>query len=264
MRYRVGLVVVLGCVAVGAGGQSDLPVTPDATQQRAAKTFVVKTPVVGATAAAASKALSPLTARERVVQLLDRFTFGPRPGDVDRVMAMGEDKWVAQQLNPGSVPDEAYAKRVKAFATLTMPAGEALLVFPNQSRLDIIAQGKVPYPTDPLVKAVVEVQLAKESKARDQGKMNGGAGPTDAEKAAQGKADKATAERVAGELIALPKNERMGAFLKMPVEDRLAFSLNASLPADQRTLLFGEVSAARGGGVESDVGGRAVGEFSGG
>src|SRR6185369_4346527 len=37
---------------------------------------------------------------QRAVHALNRLTFGPRPGDVDRVAAMGVDKWIDQQLNP--------------------------------------------------------------------------------------------------------------------------------------------------------------------
>src|ERR1022692_4672703 len=49
---------------------------------------------VGTQKAAAPKAatLVPLTERARALQLLDRFTFGPRPGDLDRVLAMGAGK----------------------------------------------------------------------------------------------------------------------------------------------------------------------------
>ena len=52
-----------------------------------------------------SAVLTPLTQRERALQLLDRFTFGPRPGEVDRVMATGADKWLEQQLNPDAIPN---------------------------------------------------------------------------------------------------------------------------------------------------------------
>ena len=50
---------------------------------------------------------TPLDQRERAVQLLDRFTFGARPGDVDHVLAMGADQWFEQQLNPDAIKDAA-------------------------------------------------------------------------------------------------------------------------------------------------------------
>ena len=37
---------------------------------------------------------------KQVIHALNRFTFGIRPGDVERVRAMGLDKWFEQQLHP--------------------------------------------------------------------------------------------------------------------------------------------------------------------
>src|ERR1700722_13111943 len=44
---------------------------------------------------------------ERVLQALNRFTFGPRPGDVAAVRAMGVKGWFERQLNPLSIDDSA-------------------------------------------------------------------------------------------------------------------------------------------------------------
>ena len=35
-----------------------------------------------------------LTERQRAEHALNRLGFGPRPGDIDRVVAMGVDKWI--------------------------------------------------------------------------------------------------------------------------------------------------------------------------
>lgn len=44
-----------------------------------------------------------LTDRETATHLLNRMAFGPRPGDVDRVMEMGWQAWAKQQLDPSSI-----------------------------------------------------------------------------------------------------------------------------------------------------------------
>jgi uncharacterized protein (DUF1800 family) len=77
----------------------------------------------GKVAGVKAAALVPLTERERAVQVLDRFTFGARPGDVDRVMAMGVEKWFEQQLTPDAIKDPALDKRLADFPTLNMSAG---------------------------------------------------------------------------------------------------------------------------------------------
>ena len=44
---------------------------------------------------------------KRALQALNRLTFGPRPGDVQQVMAMGVDQWIELQLHPGKIDDSA-------------------------------------------------------------------------------------------------------------------------------------------------------------
>jgi uncharacterized protein (DUF1800 family) len=53
-----------------------------------------------------------LNAHEQAVHVLNRLAFGPRPGDVDRVKAMGVDRWIEQQLHPERVDDAALAQFV--------------------------------------------------------------------------------------------------------------------------------------------------------
>ena len=50
-------------------------------------------------------AVQPLTEEERAEQALNRLTFGPRPGDLERVQAMGLKKWIEMQLNPEQIDD---------------------------------------------------------------------------------------------------------------------------------------------------------------
>jgi len=49
------------------------------------------------------------TADQQVHQLLNRLAFGPRPGDVARVRALGVDQWITQQLAPERIDDAATA-----------------------------------------------------------------------------------------------------------------------------------------------------------
>jgi uncharacterized protein (DUF1800 family) len=62
-------------------------------------------------ASRAAPVLSPasdvgsLSPRERAVHVLTRLAFGPRPGEVDRVAAMGVDRWIDAQLDPAHIAD---------------------------------------------------------------------------------------------------------------------------------------------------------------
>jgi uncharacterized protein (DUF1800 family) len=221
--------------------QQDGVAAPDAKQKAAAKTFAArpKMPVV-----AKAAPLVPLSDRERAVQILDRFTFGARPGDVDRVLAMGVDKWFEQQLAPDTIKDDAWNRRQGDFPTLTMTPEQALTVFPDRGTIQQIADGKRPYPADPLLASMYEVQVTKLVRQNDSRKPDAKGNlppePTDAEKTAEKTAGQATAARIAGELFALPKNQRMDALSKMPVDDRIAFT--SYVGGDQKNQLLADLT----------------------
>jgi uncharacterized protein (DUF1800 family) len=189
----------------------------------------------------ASKVASdtPLNQRERATQMLNRFAFGPRPGDVDRVMNLGPDKWFAQQLDPASIPDSILDKRLQDDPTLAMTPEQMLAIFPDRGTVEQVADGKRPYPTDPLLESVYEVQVYKLLQERGN-KLHAAPDPTDEQKAAQKKIDQAIAARIAGELFALPKRERMAALNAMPPADRIAFASNVG--GDQRNTLFADLT----------------------
>src|SRR5215510_9431087 len=46
-----------------------------------------------------------LSKDQQVVHVLNRLTFGPRPGDVDQVRRVGIEKWIDQQLHPDRIPE---------------------------------------------------------------------------------------------------------------------------------------------------------------
>src|SRR3981081_1665073 len=62
--------------------------------------------------------LSPLrdsAQRAPALHVLDRLGFGPRPGDVDRVLSTGIDRYVDRQLDPGRIPDTVALRRVQVY-----------------------------------------------------------------------------------------------------------------------------------------------------
>jgi uncharacterized protein (DUF1800 family) len=187
--------------------------------------------------------LVPLNPQERAQQLLNRFTFGPRPGDLEQVLALTPEKWFEQQLNPAGIPDPVIDKRLNDYPTLNMQPDQALLLFPDRGTVQQVADGKRPYPADPNLAAMYEVQVYKYNHDLDINKINADGKtnlpkPTDAEAAAQKKTDQATAAHIAGDLFSLPKNQRMAALIKLPVSDRIAFT--SYVAGDQKNLLLAD------------------------
>lgn len=46
-----------------------------------------------------------------VLHILNRLSFGPRPGDIERVKSMGIDKYIQEQLAPESIPESPELKQ---------------------------------------------------------------------------------------------------------------------------------------------------------
>jgi uncharacterized protein (DUF1800 family) len=79
---------------------------------------------IGLAAVSTSNEKAPMTAREQAIHVLNRLGFGPRPGDVDSVLAIGARAWIDRQLKPEHIPDDAAAAALRRFPTLTMTTAE--------------------------------------------------------------------------------------------------------------------------------------------
>ncbi|HKC62830.1 MAG TPA: DUF1800 domain-containing protein [Pyrinomonadaceae bacterium] len=85
-------------------------------------------PVVVLTAAAqgrqarrnAAGASQQLTEDQRIAHVLARLSFGARPGDFERVKAMGIQAYIEQQLDPDSIDDSALNARLGKLPTLAL------------------------------------------------------------------------------------------------------------------------------------------------
>jgi uncharacterized protein (DUF1800 family) len=77
---------------------------------------------------AAARSRPPATADEdaRIVHVLSRLTFGPRPGDVEAVREAGLDRWIERQLHPERIPDAGLAPRLSSLRTLSLSTAEIL------------------------------------------------------------------------------------------------------------------------------------------
>ncbi len=80
--------------------------------------------LVGATSA--DRALNE---RQRALHALNRLSFGPRPGDVDRVMKDGIKTWIEQQLHPETIPDRAVEARIAALPTMRLSNAEIVKTY---------------------------------------------------------------------------------------------------------------------------------------
>lgn len=58
---------------------------------------------------------------QRALHVLNRIAYGPRPGDIERVKAMGIDRYIDEQLNPERIPESpALERRLRDLSTLRL------------------------------------------------------------------------------------------------------------------------------------------------
>lgn len=65
-----------------------------------------------------------LSEQESVAHVLSRLTFGARPGDADRVRAVGIAKWIEQQLQPHTIPDSALSVAMAPMKSWNVPIAD--------------------------------------------------------------------------------------------------------------------------------------------
>ncbi|MGB8507622.1 MAG: DUF1800 domain-containing protein [Pyrinomonadaceae bacterium] len=118
-----------------------------------------------------------ITEEQRIVHVLNRFGFGPRPGDIERVRQAGLERYIEGQLNPNKLEDSTLEAKLKNLTTLKMMNGELLAKYPNPGQLlrQLQRRGQLP----PELAALVE---ARQKGQADSSKTQPGASDADAEK----------------------------------------------------------------------------------
>ena len=72
-----------------------------------------------------------LTEDQKILHVLNRLGFGARPGDVERVKAMGLNKYIEQQLNPFSISDTLADAKIKNLDVLNLSNEEIFAKYPT-------------------------------------------------------------------------------------------------------------------------------------
>jgi len=182
-----------------------------------------------------STSVAPQMAEQkRALHALNRLTFGAGPGDVQKVTAIGVDKWIDQQLHPEKLDDSALEARLTQFRTLRMSTRELVEAFPPPQVIKAIMDGKQSLPSDPAKRAIYQAQLDRLEQKRER-KQDAAenlvsaapSGPPQAPAPAPGPAelakareDKLYADIHAEQLLSLPPDQRVKEILKMTPEER--------------------------------------------
>jgi uncharacterized protein (DUF1800 family) len=195
--------------------------------------------------------------QQRVLHALNRFTFGPRPGDVAAVQAMGLKPWFEQQLNPLSIDDSALEERLSAFPAMKMQEAELKQKYPSPQMLKQMIDRNLPLPSDPVEHAIYadEIAFYQAQKAKQAEKKAEAAQNPDGEMMSPEMAKNAPAKEKSAlpgdgvdpsvpsmatheeqfysgleavKIINLPPDERMPRILAMPPNELVAFRRSLS------------------------------------
>src|SRR5688572_11481409 len=81
---------------------------------------------------------------------LNRLTYGPRPGDLQRVQKIGVKKWIDLQLHPERIRENRELERkLQPLVSLAMTDIEIVRNYPPPQMVVAVATGRAPLPADP-------------------------------------------------------------------------------------------------------------------
>jgi len=111
---------------------------------------------------------------QKVLQALNRLTFGPRPGDAAQVRAVGLKKWIELQLHPDQIDENPVLDaKLKYLDSLTMSSAQLVRNYPAPQIVKQMVAGQLPFPSDPERQAMIRRLVDKaEKKAGDNAAPN--------------------------------------------------------------------------------------------
>ncbi|MDQ2832272.1 MAG: DUF1800 domain-containing protein [Acidobacteriota bacterium] len=193
-----------------------------------------------------ASAAKQIQSDERVLHVLNRFTFGPRAEDVHAVHTLGVERWFERQLNSASIDDSALETRLAMFPAMRMEQAELMQRYPSPQVLRQMIEKGLPLPGDPVEHALYADQIAfyKAVKAKQAAGNADGA----VKQVAQAKSDLALpgdgvdpanpgmaaheeqfySGLDAVRIINLPPEERMQRILAMRPQELVAFRTSLS------------------------------------
>ncbi len=166
---------------------------------------------------------------EEILHALNRLGFGPRPGDVERIRAIGLNKWIEAQLHPESIPENPeLAARLAPLDTLAMTPVEMARKYPSNLLLKQMIAGKLPWPTDPDTRVIVQ-RIAARYEEKTAGAANG-AEPTFESSLAKLPPEQKSVMESGGPV------QQLAVFDALPISDQ--FDLIATMPQKQRQKFY--------------------------
>ncbi len=92
-----------------------------------------------------------LSVRQAAAHLLNRFTFGAKPNQVDEVVQQGLENWLTQQLD-ATLPEDSLNQKLEAYPAVTMSVSEIAVKYPVDGQVIRMIKKEGFYPDDSVAK----------------------------------------------------------------------------------------------------------------
>ena len=100
-----------------------------------------------------------LQGEEHILHALNRFTFGPRPGDLEAARAKGLEQWFDQQLHPASIDQTDLRARLAQFPAMQRSTQDLIYRLPSNAIIRQAANGQLQVPEQGVLHAIYENQI---------------------------------------------------------------------------------------------------------
>ena len=189
---------------------------------------------------------SQLQGDDRILHALNRFTFGPRSGDLAGVRAVGLEKWFDRELHPASIDQSDLNTRLAKFPAMQWGTQDLLYRLPSNALVRQAMAGQVPIPQSGILHAIYENQIyrfqeKKEEKAEKSTAANGAQGNSNPAVAAQPGImnNSMDAQGSTAASVPMPDPNEMALAAKMdmlddPAPEAQRFASLLALPPQQR------------------------------
>lgn len=98
------------------------------------KSFLLAALLIAPTLGAQNLTTREQTADQQVLHVLNRAAFGPRPGDVQKVRAMGVDAWIEQQLHPERIDDSSFEQFLTGYRSFSIAQSDMVKQYAELQR----------------------------------------------------------------------------------------------------------------------------------
>jgi len=171
---------------------------------------------------------------QRLLLVLNRFTYGPRPGDLDHLRTHGLNEWFHQQLNPQTIDDSALDARLASYPAMQLPLDKLMEIYPTNQTIRASMNGNASAPSGAAAHAIYKDQQEQYKQKRLQKKDPDAPKPNP---------DAVPLPKSAADVLALPPDRRFKELCHFTLPQLRA--LRKSLTAEQKDQLVAGMTPAQ-------------------